>query len=82
MARAEYCLEVIEQDPIDLRVPCQRPIYFQSGEYIPTTAGGTKDHTKLKNRDLPDQHPMSAITGLQEMFENLIIDCGSATEVI
>lgn len=26
--------------------------------------GGTSDHTKLKNRDADDQHPMSAITGL------------------
>lgn len=50
MARAEYCLEVIEQDPIDLRVPCQRPVSFQSGEYIPTTAGGTKDYERLINK--------------------------------
>lgn len=26
--------------------------------------GGTSDHSLLINRDLPDQHPMSAITGL------------------
>ena len=26
----------------------------------------TNDHTKLNNRDLPDQHPISAITGLEE----------------
>ena len=28
--------------------------------------GGTSDHTKLKNRDADDQHPMSAITGLTD----------------
>lgn len=27
--------------------------------------GGTTDHAKLKNRDAADQHPMSAITGLE-----------------
>lgn len=34
------------------------------------TGGGTKDHSKLINRDLPDQHPISAITGLQEALNN------------
>lgn len=28
--------------------------------------GGTSDHTKLKNRDADNQHPMSAITGLTD----------------
>lgn len=28
--------------------------------------GGTTDHNKLKNRDLENQHPINAITGLQE----------------
>ena len=27
--------------------------------------GGTTDHTKLQNRDSADQHPISAITGLE-----------------
>ncbi len=31
--------------------------------------GGTGDHTKLKNRDAADQHPMSAITGLASALE-------------
>lgn len=31
---------------------------------------GTKDHNKLYNRDLPDQHPISAITGLQEALDD------------
>lgn len=35
------------------------------------TGGGTKDHSKLKNRDLPDQHPISAITGLEEALNNV-----------
>ena len=28
--------------------------------------GGTSDHSKLANRDAADQHPMSAITGLED----------------
>ena len=28
--------------------------------------GGTADHSKLKNRDAADQHPMSSITGLAD----------------
>lgn len=31
--------------------------------------GGTSDHNLLINRDLPDQHPMSAITGLENELE-------------
>lgn len=31
--------------------------------------GGTSDHSKLKNRDAADQHPMSAITGLQAALD-------------
>ena len=33
--------------------------------------GGTKDHSKLTNRDLPEQHPISAITGLEEALQNI-----------
>lgn len=31
--------------------------------------GGTSDHSKLVNRDATDQHPMSAITGLEQALE-------------
>lgn len=34
-----------------------------------TGGGGTADHAKLKNRDAADQHPMSAITGLDAALE-------------
>lgn len=29
----------------------------------------TKDHDKLNHRDYPDQHPISAITGLEEALQ-------------
>ena len=33
-------------------------------------SGGTKDHNQLDNRDFPDQHPISAITGLEEALNS------------
>lgn len=32
-------------------------------------AGGTDDHNLLYNRDIPNQHPMSAITGLEDALD-------------
>ena len=29
------------------------------------------DHNKLRNRDLANQHPISAITGLQDILDNV-----------
>lgn len=34
------------------------------------TGGGTMDHTALTNRNAPDQHPMSSITGLVAELES------------
>ena len=36
-----------------------------------TMQGATRDHTILVNRDKPDQHPISAITGLQDALDSL-----------
>ena len=35
-----------------------------------TGGGGTADHSKLKNRDAADQHPIGAITGLKEALDD------------
>ena len=35
------------------------------------SSGGTYDHNELTNRDLANQHPISAITGLQESLDEL-----------
>jgi hypothetical protein len=32
--------------------------------------GGTTKHSRLSERELPNQHPISAITGLEEALEN------------
>ena len=39
-------------------------VVVQSGE------GGTTRHSRLTDRELPDQHPMSAITGLKDALKN------------
>ena len=47
---------------------------------------GSTDHSKLTGRDLPDQHPMEAVTGLIEYINALeqgfVLYCGDASEVI
>jgi hypothetical protein len=47
------------------------------------TETGTKDHAQLVNRDLADQHPIDAITGLREALDNVVnnIEGGSNIEV-
>lgn len=49
-----------------------------------TMQGATRDHTLLVNRDKPDQHPISAITGLEEALQNtdktFVFEQGIATD--
>ena len=46
-------------------------------------SGGTVLHDRLQHRDYPDQHPMSAITGLQELFDDTwVLYCGTSEEVV
>ena len=43
----------------------------QNGTWTPITGGGgggTSDHSQLTNRNLENQHPMEAITGISEEF--------------
>lgn len=39
------------------------------------------DHEKLKNRDLPDQHPIRAITNLQKELGSKLDSDGALTNV-
>lgn len=44
--------------------------YAESQLPLPESGGsGTSDHTQLSNRDAGDQHPISAITGLEEALD-------------
>lgn len=54
-------LSLEESEPVDLEV---EPV-----KTVEVPVGGTSDHRELTNRDLPNQHPMSAITGLDKALE-------------
>lgn len=41
---------------------------------------GTRHHELLINRDLPDQHPISAITGLEEALATFVFEQGIASD--
>lgn len=50
---------------------------------------GTFSHDRLRNRDLPDQHPIGAITGLQDALdsmlcvtEEIVLYCGDASTLV
>lgn len=46
-----------------------------------TTGGGTNDHSRLTNRDAADQHPISAIQGLQKALDQKL-DSETAMPII
>lgn len=58
----------------------QQPINasFELGDLAPIEATfsldvqGITEHNLLSNRDLPDQHPIDAITGLRDELDNII----------
>lgn len=47
------------------------PIQNIKAENGNAVVSGSTDHNTLKNRDLPNQHPISAIIGLQEELDSL-----------
>lgn len=56
-------LKTLETDNKESLVGAVNEIYSNGG------GGGTRDHSKLTNRDIADQHPMNAITGLETALE-------------
>lgn len=61
----EIVMRVDEDDDIVLNIAENDEVSFSVNEAIVI-----KDHAILDNRDLPDQHPISAITGLQEALDS------------
>lgn len=45
------------------------------------TIGGTSDHNLLKNRDMNNQHPINAITGLEDALNNRVTNENLIAEV-
>jgi hypothetical protein len=54
----------ISQPEIKMKIDPARVVHEGGG-------GGTNDHTKLRNRDADDQHPIKAIAGLQSKLNTI-----------
>ena len=69
-----------DDDPVNAEFQVQPDVTFTADIKTET---GTKDHAQLVNRDLPDQHPIDAITGLREALDNVVnnIEGGSNIKV-
>lgn len=55
---------VLSQPEIKMKIAPAKVVHEGGG-------GGTNDHTKLRNRDADDQHPIKAITGLQSKLNTI-----------
>lgn len=69
-----------DDEPVSAEFQVQPDVTFTADIKTET---GTKDHTQLVNRDIPDQHPIDAITGLREALDNVVnnIEGGSNIDV-
>ena len=67
MVDVDVRFNVGEDQPINADFEVQPDATFTADIEIETPI---KDHDKLNNRDLPDQHPISAITGLETALNN------------
>lgn len=57
-----------EEQPIDANFTLEPDVTYLADIKVETSI---KEHDKLSNRDLPDQHPESAITGLEGDLSHL-----------
>lgn len=57
-----------EDEPIEAGFTVQPDVEYMADIVVET---GTKDHDKLKNRDLPNQHPIEAVEGLTSALDDL-----------
>jgi hypothetical protein len=56
------------EEPVNAEFQVQPDVTFTADIKTETS---TRRHEELINRDLPDQHPISAITGLQEILNQI-----------
>ena len=67
MVDVDVRFNVGEDQPINAEFEVQPDVTFTADIEVETA---TRDHDKLFHRDYPDQHPISAITGLEEALLN------------
>lgn len=68
MVDVDVRFNVGEDQPINADFEVQPDVTFTADIEVETAV---KDHDKLNHRDYSDQHPISAITGLQDSLEGL-----------
>jgi hypothetical protein len=66
MVDVDVRFNVGEDQPINAEFEVQPDVTFTADIEVETA---TRDHDKLFHRDYPDQHPISAITGLEEALQ-------------
>jgi len=71
-------IEVIEKDSNSITIQ-ESPKIDYNVSIIDNL--GTRDHTVLENRDASDQHPISAITGLETNLEDKVPYTGAISDV-
>lgn len=77
LACGEQCLSLTVQNP-QISILANNPTLEISSQGSGSIT--ENDHTKLINRDVADQHPISAITGLQEALDNIQVPSDVVTE--
>lgn len=78
MADFEVNFSLDDQKPIEADFTLEEPSVIDADFRIVV---GTPDHNLLSNRDLPDQHPISAITGLEDALNTFVFEQGVASAV-
>lgn len=71
MVDVDVNFELENEEPINANFEAQPDAVFNVDIKTET---GTLDHEKLRNRDFPNQHPISAITGLENVLGQLSDD--------
>lgn len=68
MAAVNVDFEITQEEPIEAQFEVTPDVTYEATLEIGTP---TNKHNELTNRDLADQHPISAITGLESEIENI-----------
>lgn len=63
--------EVQKNDTVDIQMSEDEPIIIEVEETMGWAGGDSGAHSSLYGRDEPDQHPISAITGLSEKLSDI-----------
>lgn len=77
MADFEVTFNLDEQTPVTADFYLGESQEIAADFYIGVS---NADHNLLINRDLPDQHPISAITGLEEALDTFVFEQGIASD--